>query len=487
MLGWKPAGSREAMVRDGIVAAVRHYVSEIAGPVERREPSDSPVAYLVNQYPKVSHSFIRREILALERQGVAVAALRACAAGTTTLADADDRGERERTRYLLQHGRRRLLGAAAVAIAFDARRSASPALRSGLRDVAPVEPRPCAITSPTWPRPAALVALAARRPGATHLHAHFGTNSAEVAMLARELGGPPYSFTVHGPEEFDSPERARPRREDARRRPSSSPISSFGRSQLLPLAADGRTGRRSRSCTAASTPAFLAARRPRPPAAPRLVCVGRLCEQKGQLLLVEAAQRVVARGRPLELVLAGDGEMRAELEALIDALGLRANVSASPAGSPASRVRERDPRGPRAGAAELRRGPAGRDHGGDGAAPAGDHAPTSPAFPSSCATARDGWLVPAGDVDALAQAIERLPRRRPPSARRAWARRRARACCARHDVDVEAAKLAALFARVRGARAPEAPMSEARCLARRPRRCAAPAPALCARAGAACC
>jgi len=28
------------------------------------------VAYLVNQYPKVSHSFIRREILALERQGV---------------------------------------------------------------------------------------------------------------------------------------------------------------------------------------------------------------------------------------------------------------------------------------------------------------------------------------------------------------------------------------------------------------------------------
>ena len=26
------------------------------------------VAYLTNQYPKVSHSFIRREILALERQ-----------------------------------------------------------------------------------------------------------------------------------------------------------------------------------------------------------------------------------------------------------------------------------------------------------------------------------------------------------------------------------------------------------------------------------
>src|SRR5690606_1455843 len=38
-----------------------------------------------------------------------------------------------------------------------------------------------------------------------HVHAHFGTNSAEVVMLAHCLGGPPYSFTVHGPEEFDKP------------------------------------------------------------------------------------------------------------------------------------------------------------------------------------------------------------------------------------------------------------------------------------------
>ena len=39
-----------------------------------------------------------------------------------------------------------------------------------------------------------------------HLHAHFGTNSAEVAMLAHVLGGPNWSFTVHGPEEFDKPQ-----------------------------------------------------------------------------------------------------------------------------------------------------------------------------------------------------------------------------------------------------------------------------------------
>jgi len=62
------------------------------------------------------------------------------------------------------------------------------------------------------------------------------------------------------------------------------------------------------------------------PSAPRLVCVGRLCEQKGQLLLVRAVAQLAAEGVALELVLAGDGEMRAEIEALITRHGLQAMV-----------------------------------------------------------------------------------------------------------------------------------------------------------------
>jgi colanic acid/amylovoran biosynthesis glycosyltransferase len=53
------------------------------------------------------------------------------------------------------------------------------------------------------------------------------------------------------------------------------------------------------------------------PAAPRLVCVGRLCEQKGQLLLIEAAKNLQEQQIDFELILAGDGEMRAEIESLI--------------------------------------------------------------------------------------------------------------------------------------------------------------------------
>jgi glycosyltransferase involved in cell wall biosynthesis len=51
-----------------------------------------------------------------------------------------------------------------------------------------------------------------------------------------------------------------------------------------------------------------------------------LCEQKGQLLLLEAARLLAARGVAFEIVLAGDGEMREQIEALIAQYQLQAQV-----------------------------------------------------------------------------------------------------------------------------------------------------------------
>ncbi len=58
----------------------------------------------------------------------------------------------------------------------------------------------------------------------------------------------------------------------------------------------------------------------------RLVCVGRLCEAKGQLLLVQACARLAARHMRFELVLAGDGPIRDRVERLIDEHSLREHV-----------------------------------------------------------------------------------------------------------------------------------------------------------------
>lgn len=61
------------------------------------------IAYFINHYPKVSHSFIRREILALERQGFQVQRL-ALHGWNGPLPDEEDRQEQAQTRYVLRRG-----------------------------------------------------------------------------------------------------------------------------------------------------------------------------------------------------------------------------------------------------------------------------------------------------------------------------------------------------------------------------------------------
>ena len=67
--------------------------------------------------------------------------------------------------------------------------------------------------------------------GVQHLHAHYGTNTAAIAMLSSVLGGIPFSFTAHGPEEFDSP-KALSLGEKISRAAFVVAVSEFGKSQL---------------------------------------------------------------------------------------------------------------------------------------------------------------------------------------------------------------------------------------------------------------
>ncbi len=268
----------------------------------------SRIAYLINQYPTISHSFIRREIHALERQGFDV--LRISLRGwDAKLMNEEDMQERTRTRYVLQEGAFPLMWAmlrtlltkpghflSAIKLTFSMARVSERPLPHHLAYLSEA----CRIMP--W-----LESF-----GATHLHAHFGTNSAEIAMLANALGGPPYSFTLHGQNELLFGGTA----EKVRRAAFVVAISSYGRSQLYrwvehaywPKIKVVHCGLETAFHDVAPVP---------PPAMPRLVCVGRLSAEKGQLLLIEAIHRLAQKGIRVELVLAGGGEMQAELEALI--------------------------------------------------------------------------------------------------------------------------------------------------------------------------
>ena len=278
------------------------------------------VAYLVNQYPTVSHSFIRREIAGLEAEGVRVSRF-SIRDTSGSLVDPEDEKELSRTRVILKAGAGRLLAGfcmAALTRPIRFARALALTLRIGCRSDRGL------LRHFAYLAEACLMLKWLRESETEHVHAHFGTNAPTVAMLCRLLGGPPFSFTVHGPHAFDKP-KFLAMREKIARAAFVVAVSSFGRSQLL------------RWCGHEDWPKvhvvhcgvdgkFLAEpETPLPPEA-RLVCVGRLCEQKGQLLLVEAAGRLADEGLDFELVLVGDGEMRPEIEKLIERLGLGERV-----------------------------------------------------------------------------------------------------------------------------------------------------------------
>ena len=276
------------------------------------------IAYFINHYPKVSHSFIRREILELERQGFSV--LRIALHGWSgELPDAEDQRERDLTRYVLRRGPWALL---------------LPALRtlvsSPVRFLAALRLAVKMGSETDRPLPYHLVYLGEACRilpwladfGATRIHAHFGSNSAEVAMLAHVLGGPPYSFTIHGPHEFEMPMGLE---EKIHRAAFVIAISCFGRSQLY-FRSRHNDWPKIKVVHCGLERAFYEISAVPVPSAPRLVCVGRLCEAKGQLLLLEAAARLAETGISFELVLAGDGEMRDELESVVEQYGLKSHV-----------------------------------------------------------------------------------------------------------------------------------------------------------------
>jgi glycosyltransferase involved in cell wall biosynthesis len=395
------------------------------------------IAYLINQYPKISHSFIRREIAALERRGLGV--LRVAVRGwNEDPPDDADRQERERTRYVLAGGAPALLLAALHVLATRPARFAQAAMLTWRMSVRADRPLPIHLV---YLMEACRVALWLRAENIEHLHAHFGTNSAEVAMLVHVLGGPRWSFTIHGPEEFDKAPVIG-LAEKLARCSFVVAVSLYGRSQIYRLLAHEHWDKVHVVRCGLESVFFEGAAVLPAPNVHRLVCVGRLCEQKGQLLLVEAAHRLAAQGTQFELVLVGDGEMRSQIEALIARRSLQARVritgwiSNAKVGAEilAARAMVLPSFAEGLPVVLMEAMALGR--------------PVISTFvagiPELVQPGENGWLVPAGEIDALVEAMrdcldqpaDRL------AAMGASARDRV---SARHRADVEAGKLARLF------------------------------------------
>jgi colanic acid/amylovoran biosynthesis glycosyltransferase len=281
------------------------------------------VAYLVNKYPAASHSFIRREIKAVEAEGTTVFRFSVRPVDPSQLPDPRDQKELSQTLVILRFGIARHL-AAVLKISFCRPEKAARGLRiaflnsswrfmDGVRRAA-------------YFAEAALLADKLEALKIDHLHAHFGTNPATVARITSILSGIPYSFTVHGPDEFDAPLQF-----DLAGKIADcafcAAISSYGRSQLMRWSAYEHWPKiKVIRCGVENS--FLQQRNDfAPPVAPRLCTVARLSAQKGIPLLLTAVAQLMRQREDFHLTIVGDGEMRGELEQLIKAYGLSDKVT----------------------------------------------------------------------------------------------------------------------------------------------------------------
>ena len=248
------------------------------------------LAYVLERYPELTQTFVEAELRELKRLGDEVEVLALQRGDGAELADAS------LAVTYPAHGGARLRAAAGVAVrgpgpvsAFLRRRGAGerwPPNTSRVRGLARIA---------GWQAAAA---------GGEHLHAHFASEAADIAELLGALTHRRHSFTGHSTDLFADPDALRARLEAAAfavlvceydRREVERAAPGAGTLHVIPLGIDLEAIRRTK---------------PYDPEGP-IVSVGRLVEHKG---FADLAAIAPSLGR--EVVIAGEGPQRSELESL---------------------------------------------------------------------------------------------------------------------------------------------------------------------------
>jgi glycosyltransferase involved in cell wall biosynthesis len=270
-----------------------------------REPVK--IAYLVSQYPTVSHTFILREIRGLRARGfdIRVASVRAPDRPFEQLTE-EEQQEQRSTFYIKP-------GGVAAALAAN--------LRMFLR-------RPMAYVrgltraKPFYFAEAMIFADWMRREGLKHVHMHFTTT---LGLIARRVWPMRTSATIHGSDEFIDPMGFYlPQKVAAFDLICA--ISDYGRSQLMRFSEPVHWNKLRVARLGVDPEIYTPTPFRNNPATFEIISVGRLAPVKGLHVLIAAVDALVREGRPVRLRLVGDGGDRASLENEVARRGLSAHV-----------------------------------------------------------------------------------------------------------------------------------------------------------------
>lgn len=273
------------------------------------------IGYLVPQFPAQTHAFFWRELEQLEAQGAEVSLISTRDPGPDSCRHEFAAEGRRRTHYLYPPSPR-VLPTLAGSL------TKSPAVAGYLAGLTESTPAEKAKTALLLPFAYDLVRFAKARQ-LRHVHVHSCANAAHIAALARRLGGPSYSLTLHGHLPVYGKDHAskmggaafvatvtRPLHEAV--------VSEVGiPAERVPVVWMGVDTER-------FTPP--PARERGPEDAFRMASIARLNPVKGHVHALRAMRIAIDEGRKLHYTIAGDGPERSNIEAAIAELGLEREV-----------------------------------------------------------------------------------------------------------------------------------------------------------------
>ena len=265
----------------------------------------SKIAYLTGEYPRATDTFIQREVAALRAHGHEVMTYSIRETGIEHLVGDEQRQEAARTFYVLKHAKS-LVRLVKSHLGWLMRRPGDywRGLRLAL-ETAPGGAKALAYQMFYFAE-AGVLADEMRRQGVSHLHNHIAKSSCTVAMLASEISGIPFSFTLHGPDIFFAPNHWRLDKKIEKARFVAC-ISHFCRSQAMSFS-PMEDWRKLHIVHCGVEPERYAGD---PAGGKKLLFVGRLAAVKGMPVLLDAMKRLP---KDVTLTVIGDGPDRAALE-----------------------------------------------------------------------------------------------------------------------------------------------------------------------------
>ncbi len=270
------------------------------------------LAYLVSQYPAISHTFIQREIEFLRTLGMEIKV------ASINEADGDDR----ETFYVKKQGIFKALWALlkrSLTAPISISRAIFWVLWLGGLDLKRL------LYQGFYFAEALLVGEWMKKNGLKHLHVHFANPSSNVALLVSKLFPVTYSITLHGPDEFFdvTQQRLREKLEEALFLVA---ISRFAKSQVMRLLPPDQWDKIELAYLGVD---LLRYRRLRPlvqKAALQILSVGRLTPNKGQRILLQGFKLYLQQGGEATLHLVGDGPDRRALQQEVENLALQKQI-----------------------------------------------------------------------------------------------------------------------------------------------------------------